>query len=509
MSSRNPPSGEPLPGSETNGHGVARERAALKQAWTAEETVTRRQLVVAAVLGAALLAGFIVAPVLAGAALVGFFVVVFLVTAAYRCWYYLAAYRHRGHADDLEPPPKVLPRYSILVPLYREANVVPALLAALANLDYPADRLEVLLLVEHDDPETRAAVADLLPEGWRAIVVPPGEPRTKPRALNVGLPHVRGELFTIYDAEDRPDPDQLLKAVRAFATLPKEVACLQARLDFYNSHQNLLTKWFTCEYATHFGLILDGIARHRHPLPLGGTSTHFRTSVVRELGGWDAWNVTEDCELGMRLAAAGFDSGTLDSVTWEEALPVLRRWFRQRSRWIKGYLQTGLVLLRTPLLTARAMGWKRFAASLANVAGPGVVLLFQPFFWLLLWIYVGLRVGNVDVTPIEAVFPGPVLAFGVVSLLVGNFVLLLAHVSAVYELGRYDLVRYAVTIPLYWALASVGGWIGVAQLVSKPHFWEKTTHGLAVEPPATAAENAGEPRRSAEADIGASTEPGA
>lgn len=481
MSSRNPRTREPLPGSETNGHGVARERAALREAWSAEETVTRRQLVLAAALGAGLLAGFIVAPVPAASALLGFFVIVFLVTAAYRCWYFLVAHRQWGHQPETVELRGELPAYSILVPLYREANVLPRLLAALTRLDYPADRLEVLFLVEHDDPETRAAVPDDLPEGWRAVVVPPGEPRTKPRALNVGLPQVRGELFTIYDAEDRPEPDQLLKAARAFAAVPAEVACLQARLDFYNSHQNLLTKWFTCEYATHFGLILDGIARRRHPLPLGGTSTHFRTSVVRELGGWDAWNVTEDCELGMRLAAAGYDSGTLDSVTWEEALPVLPRWFRQRSRWIKGYIQTGLVLLRTPLFTGRAMGWGRFAAALANVAGASIVFLFQPFFWLLLWIYFGLRAGGVDVTPIEAAFPGPLLALGLVSLLVGNFILLLANVSAVYDLGRYDLVRHSLTIPLYWALASVGGWIGAIQLVSRPHFWEKTQHGLAVE----------------------------
>ena len=471
---------EPLPEAKTDSHDVARERAALKQEWSSEKTLTRRQLIVAALLGATLLAGFIVKPVLAASALVGFFVVVFLITAAYRCVYFFTASRSREQSRLASPRPETLPMYSILVPLYREANVVRRLVGALTLIDYPQERLEVLFLVEQDDPETRDALEEEdLPEEWRIIVVPPGKPRTKPRALNVGLPHIRGELFTIYDAEDRPDPDQLLKAAAAFEHLPDEVACLQARLDFYNSHQNHLTKWFTCEYATHFGLTLEGMARHRHPLPLGGTSTHFRTSVVRSLGGWDAWNVTEDCELGMRLAAAGYDVDMLDSVTWEEALPVLRRWFRQRSHWIKGYLLTGLVLLRAPLRTARAMGWGRYAASLANVAGTGLVLLFWPLFWLLLWVYFGLRWGGVDVTPIEAAFPPPILGLGLGSLLVGNFVLLLAHVSAVYNLGRYDLVRYAITIPFYWAFGTVGGWIGATQIVSRPHFWAKTTHGVA------------------------------
>jgi cellulose synthase/poly-beta-1,6-N-acetylglucosamine synthase-like glycosyltransferase len=309
------------------------------------------------------------------------------------------------------------------------------------------------------------------------IVVPPGHPRTKPRALNVALAEARGDLLTVYDAEDRPDPGQLIAAAGAFAAAPESLVALQARLDFYNERDNLLTRWFACEYATHFGLYLEGIAAYGHPLPLGGTSTHFRTGAVRAVGGWDSWNVTEDCELGLRMAASGLSVDTLDSVTAEEAVRGLRAWIRQRSRWIKGYTQCALVMLRAPIATARAMGPARYAAALAGVAWIPLILLAQPFFWTALWGYIILRSAGVDVTWLEQLFPGVAGSLAVVTLLAGNFAVVLAHVAALYERGRYGLVRYALFIPLYWALASVGAWVGVIQLVHRPHFWEKTAHG--------------------------------
>jgi glycosyltransferase XagB len=460
------------------------ERQPVWSGWSAQRTVTQRQAVVGSVLLAAAGSGLAMAPYKVGAVALGLLTVLFLGTTALRVSYFLTGYR-AGIADVSEPviARHPLPGYSILVPLYREANVVPELLRSLSELDYPFDRLEVLLLVEHDDAETAEACERGLRPGWHVVRVPAGHPRTKPRALNVGLAMAGGELLTIYDAEDRPERDQLRKAVAEFRRLPKAVACLQARLDYYNAHQNVLTRWFTCEYATHFSLYLEGISARRHPMPLGGTSCHFRTEVIRELGGWDEWNVTEDCELGMRLAAAGYGSRTLDSVTWEEAVPVLRKWLRQRSRWVKGFTQTGLALLRSPLRTARTMGIRSYVAALASVGGVPLVLATQVFFWAVLWLYAGLRAGGVDVTPIEALFPEPLLSLGMLSLLVGNFAILLAHVSVVYQQQRFELVRYALFIPCYWLLTSLGAWRGPAQLVRKPHFWEKTVHGLAtVEP---------------------------
>ena len=458
-------------------------REAVWRGWSARRTLTRAQAGILIVLLVTLAAGLAIAPARAMTVVTATSVVVFLMTTTHRVRAIRAGWRARG--ARIAPPPLAdadLPRFSVLVALYREANVVPRLLESLGALDYPRDRFELLLLVEHDDPDTAAACEGALPPGGRLLIVPPGEPRTKPRALNHGLGEATGDLLTIYDAEDRPDSDQLRKAASALAAAPADVACLQARLDFYNARQNLLTRLFTCDYSTHFALYLAGVERLGHPMPLGGTSTHFRAAAVREVGGWDAWNVTEDCELGMRLAAAGHRSGTLDSVTWEEAVPGVRNWIRQRSRWIKGFAQTGLVLLRAPLRTARAMGPRRYFAALTGVAGVPFALCAQLVFWLVFAVYVGLRLSGAEHTAIDHVFPEPFLSLAAVSMLGGNFAVLLGHLAAVYQQRHYDLVRAALLLPLYWALASIAAWKAVAQLVRRPHFWEKTSHGHATEP---------------------------
>lgn len=232
-----------------------------------------------------------------------------------------------------------LPTYTVLVPLYREARVVPALLAHLASLDYPASKLEVLLLVEEDDHETLAAVQAAKPPAYFTLLtLPPGQPRTKPKALNVGLLFARGEFLVVYDAEDRPEPDQLKKAVVAFRKGSEHLTCVQAALNYYNREENSLTRLFAMEYAHWFDYLLPGLFQLGLPMPLGGTSNHFRTERLRQLGGWDPFNVTEDADLGLRMAGRGLTVAVLNSTTWEEAPHHLTAWIRQRSRWIKGYM---------------------------------------------------------------------------------------------------------------------------------------------------------------------------
>jgi glycosyltransferase XagB len=463
--------GHPIPSTESES-----KRAGLAAKWSAQQTLSTGQRAAGIAVFAIVATGFAFAPTATGTFLLLAFTITFLVSTGYRIACYRKGYRRleRGHPSPL---PDALPSYTVMTALYREANVVPQLLDALDALEYPRDRLEVLLVVEADDPETEDACRAHLRDGWRVIVVPPGEPKTKPRALNVALEEASGELLTIYDAEDRPAPGQLIAAAGAFAVGAPELAAVQARLDFYNEDDNLLTRWFSCEYATHFGLYLEGVAAYRHPVPLGGTSTHFRTSAVRDVGGWDSWNVTEDCELGMRMAASGLQVDTLDSVTGEEAVPKLGAWIRQRSRWIKGYTQSSLVMLRSPVGTARAMGLRRFGAALAGVTAVPVILLVQPLFWTALWAYIVLSSLGVDMHVIESLFPGAAGTLALMSLLFGNFAVVLAHVAVLYERGRYKLVRYALFIPLYWLLASIAAWRALFQLVRRPHFWEKTTHG--------------------------------
>lgn len=367
------------------------------------------------------------------------------------------------------------PRYSVLIPLYREAGIVGDLVRAVDRLDYPRERLDVRLLLEEDDSETRSAVERVgLPAWIRACVVPAGQPRTKSRACAWALEQVAAEFLTIFDAEDRPEPDQLKKAVAVFRRSPANVACLQARLNFYNSRENVLTRWFTLEYATWFDLYLPGLHAIGAPIPLGGTSNHFRVAALRSVGGWDPWNVTEDCDLGMRLARARSETRVLDSTTWEEAVPKIGPWLRQRSRWIKGYWQTHLVHTRRPLRTMGEMGLARFIHMNLTVAGQVFALLFNPLCWVLA---VSWLIGRWELFDPLAPWTVVLLA-GAVALGLFNVLFILMHAIGGCRRGFYRLVPDALTMPFYWMLMSVGAWRGIAQFATDPFTWEKTPHGI-------------------------------
>jgi cellulose synthase/poly-beta-1,6-N-acetylglucosamine synthase-like glycosyltransferase len=269
--------------------------------------------------------------------------------------------------------------------MYREAKVLPELTDALRRLNYPPAKLDIKLVLEADDTETMAAARALhLPPLFEIVVVPPGEPRTKPRALNYALQFATGDLLVIYDAEDRPEPDQLMKAAAHFRRSGPEVACLQARLTFDNAAENWLTRQFTIEYASLFGGILPMLDRARLPIPLGGTSNHFRVPALRRVGGWDAHNVTEDADLGLRLYRCGLRAEMLDSVTYEEACCRLWPWLKQRTRWLKGWIQTYGVHMREPVRLARELGPAGFLAFQGHFAGVIIAALVHPLSYVLL-----------------------------------------------------------------------------------------------------------------------------
>ncbi len=232
------------------------------------------------------------------------------------------------------------PVYSVLVPLFREAGVLPCLLQALEALDYPRAKLEVLLVLEAADLDTQAILLSLhLPPAFRTVIVPEGGPRTKPKALNYALQLARGDYVVVYDAEDRPEPDQLRRALAMFRRAPPQLGCVQAQLNIYNPRASWFARQFTLEYSALFDAILPALARLGLPVPLGGTSNHFRRETLVAVGGWDPFNVTEDADLGFRLARRGWRTALLQSTTWEEAPVSFSRWFRQRTRWLKGWSQ--------------------------------------------------------------------------------------------------------------------------------------------------------------------------
>lgn len=371
--------------------------------------------------------------------------------------------------DDRE-----LPIYSVLVPMYREGEVLPILVDALSRLDYPSTKLEVLLLLEEDDRETLQAVRRMrLPESFRVIVVPHGQPKGKPKACNYGLLHARGEFVVLYDAEDVPEPDQIKKALIAFRRGGERLVTVQAKLNYFNRDQNLLTRWFTAEYSMWFDLLLPGLGNADAPIPLGGTSNHFRADVLRELGGWDPFNVTEDADLGIRLYKRGYRTCVINSTTYEEANSNLYNWIRQRSRWIKGYMQTWLVHMRHPYRLWREIGTPAFLSFQFIILGTFFAFLLNPIFWSLtaLWFLTHWGI-------IEAIFPGPILYLGTFALYFGNFAFIYINIAGALRRGYHQLVKYILLTPLYWLLMSIAAWKAFYQLIFRPSYWEKTEHGL-------------------------------
>jgi len=377
-----------------------------------------------------------------------------------------------------EPPPPeravpdgALPVYSVIAALYREPRSVAGLLAAIERLDYPPEKLDVILAVEADDRDTRAALAATPTKFPITIIpVPPQGPRTKPKALNVALPFARGTYTVIYDAEDRPEPDQLRCALRAFVAGPANLACVQARLCIDNTADGWLAHQFTAEYAGHFDVFMPGLAALGLPLPLGGSSNHFHTATLRKIGAWDPFNVTEDADLGMRLARRGYRTGMIRSTTYEEAPTRPKAWLHQRTRWFKGWMQTWLVHMREPVTLLRQLGLAGFAAFHLMVGGNVLAALVHPLFVATLLGAALSSDNRVSTVPV----PLWVIAAGVGYLSSATIAWL--------GLSRRGLLSSAwvlILTPLHWMLLSAAAWRALYQLFTAPFAWEKTEHGLA------------------------------
>lgn len=451
-----------------------------------------------------------------------FFSLLYLGSACFRGSAALASLLGKGERkvsaarlDELDD--ESLPVYTILLPLYREANIASRIVRNIGRLDYPPGKLDVKLLLESDDNETLGALEScVLPPGFEIIRVPLDGPRTKPRACNYGLAAARGEFCVIYDAEDRPEPDQLRKSLCVFADSPPDLACVQAKLNYYNARQNLLTRLFTIEYSTTFDLILAGLSTFKTPLPLGGTSNHFRTSVLRDIGGWDPFNVTEDCDLGIRIYKRNYRTALMDSTTWEEANSEWWNWIRQRSRWVKGFIQTHFTHMRHPLRTFRGLGLRGMFGFYMSVGASSFMMLANVFYWLVGGVYLfllghGLKAG----IPLYDLIAGPhafrdyqglrlcgfqlkawplfyagagedvflsrasqvFFVIGVV-LLLANLMFVLCNVLACVRRRQSWLLPYCLLMPFYWVMISVGAWKGFLQFFTSPFYWEKTLHGL-------------------------------
>jgi glycosyltransferase XagB len=363
-------------------------------------------------------------------------------------------------------PDAGLPSYTILVPAYEEQDVIAGMVRSLEKLDYPKDRLEALILVERRDLATQRAILDANPADFiRIVEIPPGKPQTKPRSCNAGLLLAKGDLIVIYDAEDRPDPGQLRLVAAQFLSSDDTLACVQAKLMVSNAGQSFITRQFALEYCLRYELTLPGLARLGLPIPLGGTSNHFRTPVLRELGGWDAWNVTEDADLGMRCSALGYRVEVADSVTYGEMPHQIGSWTRQRTRWLKGFMLTALVHTRNPARTWRTFGRAGTLTMLTFMAGTPLLYLAQPIV-LAIWLsqYKGLFAQHLPVS-----LPLAITQFAILAV----WTTLMATAA---RRHRLTSVVFAPLLPAYWVMHWIATWRGLYQLISAPFLWEKTPH---------------------------------
>jgi cellulose synthase/poly-beta-1,6-N-acetylglucosamine synthase-like glycosyltransferase len=381
-----------------------------------------------------------------------------------------------AHAPESGPLPARLPRISVLVALFDERDVATTLLPRLERLTYPSELTDIILLAEEGDAATIAALAATpLPRHMRWIAVPPGTVMTKPRALNYGLGFARGEIVGIWDAEDAPDPDQLHAVAAGFARAAPHVACLQGALDFYNARTNWLSRCFTLEYGTWFRGFLPGLRGLDLPIPLGGTTLFFRRAALERLGAWDAHNVTEDADLGIRLYRAGFRTDIIETTTREEANCRVLPWIRQRSRWMKGYAITWAVHMRRPTRLWHEMGPRGFFGFNALFVGTLVQFALTPVmlsFWLL-------SLGALH--PLSGHVP-PGLGWAFLALFAGTEAISTAlTLIANRAPARRWLWWWIPTLQVYYPLATLAAYRGLWELISRPFYWDKTEHGLHAE----------------------------
>ncbi len=384
--------------------------------------------------------------------------------------------RRRHHTNIcLESPGETLPVYTVMVAVYREAAVVPQLIAALDAIDWPRSLLDVKLVCEADDHETIEAIRLAGPGCHVEVVtVPAMAPRTKPKALTYALAGARGEFLTIYDAEDRPHPQQLREAYHAFRLGPPDLVCLQAPLVIGNAGDSWISAVFALEYSALFRRLLPALGFYRLPLPLGGTSNHFKTALLKHSGGWDPYNVTEDADLGMRLCRMGFRSSTLTLPTYEDAPTEFGVWLAQRTRWYKGWLQTWLVMMRHPLRTAREMGPLSFLVFQLLVGGMLVAALSHPG----LIIFITLSVLSLMQIPAPQpnLFTTMMLAMDIFNILGSYAVFFVLGATPMSDREKKGVGWKWAMIPVYWMAVSLAAWKAVIELRLKPFHWNKTPH---------------------------------
>lgn len=382
----------------------------------------------------------------------------------------VATLKYRFYPNKIYYDVTIFPFYTILIPLYKEVEKVGDIVQAIEMLHYPKHRLEVKIIIEEDDVYTTLALATMnLKYYFHVVKVPQALPKTKPKALNYAINYATGDYIVVYDAEDLPEPEQLSKAVYYFQTLPSEYKCIQAKVNFYNRNENLLTKLMSMEYSLWFDFLLPGLNCLDLPVTLGGTSNHFHAPTLRSLGNWDAYNVTEDADLGIRIYIASFKTLVIDSYTYGESVNSITAWFYQRSRWIKGFIQTGYVFLSYSKSTRQSLGIK-------GQVGVIIFLLFTPLAFLILpLLFICTLLSHNTVFELVLNYN---IFFALTYTYIASFTVLKKAINnRIVSITMQDVICFIIS-PLYFILHIIASYIAIFELCCRPFKWNKTKHGV-------------------------------
>ncbi|MFW2542521.1 glycosyltransferase family 2 protein [Primorskyibacter sp. 2E107] len=457
-------------------HGEA--LAARAESWRAPEDSCRDMnragptaIVVSAIAAMICIAGLVIAPAVFFGSALALALGSLIMTQGMKL---IALFAVPRRGEPIEPPrlPRNPPSISILVPLYKEQEIARSLIARLTRLTYPKALLDIVLVLEAEDAQTRDALnRTVLPPWCRVVEVPPGAVTTKPRAMNYALQFTHGEIIGVYDAEDAPAPDQLTRVAEHFSRAPPNVACLQGILDFYNPRANWLSRCFAVEYASWFRVLLPGLARMGLAVPLGGTTIFFRRAALESVQGWDAHNVTEDADLGFRLARMGFVTELIPTATREEANNRFWPWIKQRSRWLKGYGITWWVHSRRPARLWRELGPRRFVGMQVLLMGTLLQFALAPVLWSFWLVLLGLP------HPLDGYLTSGAILGLTVLFLAAEAISIVIGLAAVARSPHRNLTPWVPTLFAYFPLGTIALYKALYETVFRPFYWDKTQHG--------------------------------
>ena len=355
--------------------------------------------------------------------------------------------------------------FSLIVPARHEEVVLDATLTGLMTSGHPA--FEVLVVVGDDDPLTREVaerVAVRYPDRVR-VVVDASWPKNKPKALNAALPYCSGAITGVFDAEDDVHPALLQRVDQCFQRTDADV--VQAGVQLMNFRSSWLTVRNVLEYYFWFRSRLHFHARQGF-IPLGGNTVFIRTELLRDVSGWDAECLAEDCELGVRLSALGARTAVFyepELVTREECPPTLRAFARQRTRWNQGYLQT------------LSKGyWRRLPLRQRTL---GAYTLAMPYLMAAIWLTIPIAIATALLlkAPVPITLVSFLPALPLLSVLAVEVAGLSDFCRAYGErASARDYLRLIVGALVYQAVLAFAAVRAVVRELRGDRGWEKTEH---------------------------------